>query len=237
MKLNDSHIQMLVNPRALKLNNILIIIKNIINIKDDIETLKINENLKENLVNAVRDINELNKYINLSTIDFTKKLLNIVGCKGKDCDKAVKLLFKEYYEDDVDEFDIKYTYFDKAIFKVNHFTPKIIDFSKSHDLLYFREKTIGFDFIVKWQQMLWEDILNEYMNVKYFPIHFIKKYNRSVISLTILHPDSTGCTIQAFKENLINWAMAQGLIETENDVNVIDDVKNNAVIICITFAL
>lgn len=45
MKLNDPHIQMLVNPRALKLNNILIIIKNIINIKDDIETLKINENL------------------------------------------------------------------------------------------------------------------------------------------------------------------------------------------------
>lgn len=38
-------------------------------------------------------------------------------------------------------------------------------------------------------------------------------------------------------ENLINWAMAQGFIVTSDDVNVIDDVKNNQVIICITFAL
>ena len=121
------------------------------------------------------------------------------------------------------------------------FAPKIIDFSKSINYNAYTGQPIAYDFIVKMQQKLWDGILDTYLNAyirnEDTDIYSVQRYNRDLIYSTMLFPKEQESNIYFFKENLVNWAMAQGFIVTSDDVNVIDDVKNNAVIIGITFAL
>lgn len=241
MKLNDPHIQMLVNPRALKLNDVLEIINAMLYLKEDIKNLVDDVEFEKDLVEAVRDINVLNKYITLSEVDFARKLLEVSGYKKYVSDEAVESLFEEDHEEDVDEFPISFTTVSMAIPPSKDFAPKIIDFSKSTNYNAYTEQPIAYDFIVKMQQKLWNGILDTY--VDYYignedtDIYSVQRYDRDLIYSTMLFPKEQEINIYFFKETLVNWAMAQGFIVTSNDINVIDDVKNNQVLICITFAL
>ena len=244
MKLNDSHIQMLVNPRALKSNDVLEIINAMLYLKEDIVIFKKNlvddVEFEKDLVEAVRDINVLNKYITLSEVDFARKLLEVSGYKKYVSDEAVESLFEEDREEDVDEFPISFTTVSMAIPPSKDFAPKIIDFSKSTNYNAYTEQPIAYDFIVKMQQKLWNGILDTY--VDYYignedtDIYSVQRYDRDLIYSTMLFPKEQEINIYFFKENLVNWAMAQGFIVTSDDINVIDDVKNNQVLICISFA-
>lgn len=245
MKLNDPHIQMLVNPRALKLNDVLEIINAILYLKEDIEIFRKNliddDEFEKDLVDSVRDINKLNKYINLSEIEFAKKIIEISGYKTNVSPESIESLFNSDYEEDVDEFPISFTTVSMAIPPSKDFAPKIIDFSKSINYNAYTEHPIAYDFIVKMQQKLWDGILDTYLN-SYIrnedtDIYSVQRYDRDLIYSTMLFPKEQEINIYFFKENLINWAMAQGFIVTSDDINVIDDVKNNQVIICISFAL
>ena len=105
----------------------------------------------------------------------------------------------------------------------------------------YTQQPIAYDFIVKMQQRIWNGILDTYLNNYIYTdrtsISSVQKYDRDSIYSTMLFPNQILNNIYLFKLNLINWAKAQGFIVNDNCVNVIDDEKNNQVIIHIVFSL
>ena len=245
MKLNDPHIQMLVNPRALKLNDVLEIVDLLLDLPAEIENIRDTEiddlEFARKLVDNIRDITKLNQYIGLSEIDFAKKLLAECGYIGDDIDKIVESQIENDYENDEEEFYIEFTTVVAAIPSSNEFSPKIIDFSKSNNFNAYTEHPIAFDFIVKMQQKLWNGILdtylNDYIDTCNTRINSIQRYDTDLVDSIMLFPNETKINIYFFKQNIINWAMAHGLIVNEDDVNVIDDTQNKQIIVNIEFTL
>ena len=221
MKLNDPHIQMLVNPRALKLNDVLEIVDLLLDLPAEIENIRDTEiddlEFARKLVDNIRDITKLNQYIGLSEIDFAKKLLAECGYMGDDIDKIVESQIENDYENDED------------------------DFSKSNNFNAYTEHPIAFDFFVKMQQKLWNGILdtylNDYIDTCNTRINSIQRYDTDLVDSIMLFPNETKINIYFFKQNIINWAMAHGLIVNEDEVNVIDDTQNKQIIVNIEFAL
>lgn len=237
MKMTDEHLQMLLNPRALKLHSILQILYGLTTSLDDNIVFE-----REDLVNVFRDIPTLNKYIYLSDIEFAKAMLSLINVSGENVDRELERIFADDC-DDYDEIPIGFTEVIAAEDATEKFNATIIDFSKStNQNPYADNSTISYDFIVKMQQRLWNGILDTYINTEFYSdfdteIYSVQKYDEELIHSIMLFPNESNVNIYFFRENLVNWAMAHGFIVVDNDVNIIHDEKNHEVIIALDFNL
>lgn len=237
MKMTDEHLQMLLNPRALKLHSILQILYGLTTSLDDSIVFE-----REDLVNVFRDIPTLNKYIYLNDIEFAKAMLSLINVSGENVDRELERIFADDC-DDYDEIPIGFTEVIAAEDALgDEFNPKIVDFSKCTNYnVYANSHTISYDFIIKMQSTLWNGILDtylyDYLNNDKLNIYSIQKYDEEYIFSIMLFPNESNVNIYFFRENLVNWAMAHGFIVVDNDVNIIHDEKNHEVIIALDFNL
>lgn len=238
MKNGHENLKMFFEPRALKLNEILEILDTLI--AHFREAYNIQFEAKK-LVNAFRNIKDLNRYINLSDAEFSIAMLSLIGVSGKDVSEAVYECFN-YTEgsiSDIFENGECSTFFIEQMPEADA-EYKIVDFTKSTDCnAYSGCRAIAYDFIDKMQQKLWDGILDAYLESYDEPgIYTVQKYDNNFInSLILLPPDGFSTNLSFVKENLTNWAFAHGLIVAEDEVNVIYDKDTNKVILSLDFSL
>ena len=221
MKTSNENLKMLLEERVLRLGDILnIITYTVLALKNDYQ---ININL-EKLTEILKSIPTLNKYIHLSDKDFAYQILNLTDeFKSEDLKNVIDYLFTND-----EDFTEEYVSTSLCIRQDPNFSPKIVDFSKNNNVKEYDESDpIAYDFIEKMQSKIWNGIiddLNKNMQKCGSSTYTVQHYDKDLINSLILHPEQYKYGLYPsshfLKKNIINWAMVNNLIITEDDVNV-----------------
>lgn len=244
MKVTDENLKMYLDPRALNLGDVLEILNALCcefkkEYGYDVD--------KEALVNHFRNIKEIIPYLHLERYEFAKKMLSKVMQVDEKVDKILKEMFTCFdlwvAWDDDDIFEAEVPVIENLCLEAEtneKFNPRIFDFKKGEDLeAYANYNVIAYDFIDKMQQKLWDGILNDYLEIDLsncdlsdvICIESLQKYDMDFIETIVFGPMKDGRFDNFLKENVVNWALVNGLIGATDDVNIIKVYKEEKVLI------
>ena len=235
MRATDKHLKTLL-PKARRLIDVLEIIDTLVfNLRDEVIQFE-----AEVLVEVVRDIPKLNRYVDLSDKEFAKAILEEIGVTGKEVDEGLNDLF----DTDEDDFNLTDDEVEEFIVSVptggyeEEYVCKIVDFSKCTNInAYAGTRVLAYDFIVKMQQKLWNGILHAYIkDINSTEIYTLQKFDADYIDSIMLDALKARRDKWTFKQNVISWAFFQGFIGVSEDVNIIYDDDNNQVIVNLDFS-
>ncbi len=249
MDVTDVRLKMYLNPRVMRLNEIL----DILNILCCTFKPENGYNVERRyIVNQCRDIKQLMEYVHLGEYDFAKHIMDNIFVNNDKVDEILKDLFLngDLYLDDYEENEKESAEIPSKISLClaseddDSFKPKIFDFQKAEDYMaYANYNAISYDFIVKMQQKMWEGILDEYLKLdlsdcnayNMISMYVLEKFDMEFVESIVFGPMKDGKSLSYLKKNVQNWALVNGIIGVPDDINVSFDEENNQVLISFEF--